>query len=79
MVVSPCFEIESVEGVFKVDVFCDDVLDGFEDVVELADGADGYAEAVVESRVAERDVGAVGFEGYAVVAVVDGPVDEGDV
>jgi hypothetical protein len=79
LVVGPGFEVEGVQCIFKIDVFCGDVFDGFEDVVELADGADGYAEAAVELGVTQRDVSAVSFEGYAVVAVVDGPVAEVDV
>jgi hypothetical protein len=79
LIVGPRFEVEGVECIFEVDVFCGDVFDGFEDVIELTDGADGYAEAAVELGVTQRDVSAVSFEGYAVVAVVDGPVAEVDV
>lgn len=76
LVVGPRLDVEGVQRVLKVDVLCADVLDGFEAPVVLPDGADGYAEAVVEGGVEQGDVSAIGFAGEGVVAVVDGPVTE---
>lgn len=77
LIVGPGLDVERVEGIGEVDVLCANIFDCFEAAFVLPDGADGDAEAVVEVRVENADVGAVGLEGDAVVAIIDGPVFEG--
>lgn len=54
-------------------------LDYFEFSIALADASYGNAQSAAEETVFDGDVGAVAFDGQAVVSVVDAPVREGDV
>ena len=61
------------------DVLGGDVGDDFDLPGVLADGAQGDGFAGVEGAVGDVDVGAVLFHRDGVVAVGDGPAEEGDV
>lgn len=75
----PGLDVDGVEGAVKGDIVDAEPLDGLELAVELADAAEGDAQAVVQGRVGNGDVCAVALEGDAVVAVVDGPAVKEDV
>ena len=67
-----------VEGVVELDVLDIEAFDCFKLIFILPDTAQGNAEAVVEVRISDCDVCAVGFERDAVVSVVYRPVVELD-
>jgi hypothetical protein len=68
-----------VERIFEIHIFYREPLHGFELVVKLANAAECNARAVMAFRVVDANVGAVSFEGDAVVAIVDCPPPKVDV
>lgn len=75
----PDFDAGAVRGVGHADVVDVDVLDVVYFAHVLAEGADRDAVGAVADEVLDDDVGAVGLEGDAVVAVVDVGVLDDDV
>ena len=76
---SPGLEIRAKRRVVGRNVPRHEVLHDADLARVLADAAEGNSLAVVEGAVGDVDVGGVLFEGDGVVAVVDGPAEEGDI
>jgi hypothetical protein len=75
----PNFDAGAVRGVVHADVVDVDVFNDVDFGWILAQAADGDAVATVAPQVLNEDFGAVGFEGNAVVTVIDVAILDNDV